>query len=262
MVQATARDEGRGAPARGLLGLVESLEQRRSLDRLAERMRPVAGSLREGRRGEVLRGEPIGHAMHPMLTDLPLGCFLSAHLLDLFGGRRGRRSAQRLIGMGLVAVPPTVAAGMADWGGITDPRARRVGVVHAAANAVAALFYLRSWRWRRKGRHLRGMTWGFAGGGAALLGGYLGGHLSFGKGIGVGPRGSEAERHAENGGDAGRAPATQGVVDLDEASMILGVPTEQVQAMAEQGLLAPVQGDGPSARFLVSEVEAVRLTGG
>ena len=39
-----------------------------------------------GKRGSVLRGEWLGHAVHPLLTDVVLGTWTSAHVLDLFGG--------------------------------------------------------------------------------------------------------------------------------------------------------------------------------
>ena len=56
----------------------------------------------------------------------------------------------------------------------------RVGVVHAAANTVAALLYLSSWRHRRRGAHLRGVLVGGVAGVVASVSGHLGGHMSFG----------------------------------------------------------------------------------
>src|SRR3954453_405504 len=93
-----------------------------------------------------LRGDWLGHALHPLLTDFPLGCWLSAGLLDVFGGRASRPAAQRLVGLGLLTVAPTAAAGLADWTPVADARSRRVGVVHAIGNSVVALCYWQSWR--------------------------------------------------------------------------------------------------------------------
>jgi uncharacterized membrane protein len=228
-----------------------------------ERLDPVAGALgragaplSSGRFGPVLRGEWLGHALHPLLTDLPMGCWLSAGLLDLVGGRSSRKAAQRLVGLGLLLVPPTAAAGMADWAPVTDPRSRRVGVVHAVGNTLVALVYFRSWRARRRGHHGRGRLLGFAAGLLAWGTGYLGGHLSFARGVGQGARGTDR-------GDGGpiTVDVADDVVDLGEAARILDVPVEQVNAMVAEKMLRPIAGPAFSPRFLASEVRAVRLGG-
>src|SRR5215204_4643693 len=130
--------------------------------------------------GGILRGEWLGHPVHPALTDIPIGCWTSAMILDLVGGARSRFGAQRLIGVGLVSLVPTAMAGAVDWSSIDEQKTRRVGVIHAASNAVAGMLYLLSWNARRKGRQGLGVALGMAGGTAATLGGLLGGHLAFG----------------------------------------------------------------------------------
>jgi uncharacterized membrane protein len=189
--------------------LVAGLEQNQGLDGVVAGLRPLAGKAAVGRRGDVLQGRWLGHAFHPLLTDLPLGCWLSANLLDLVGGRRSRPAAQRLVGLGLLAVPPTMATGLADWSAIEADGPRRVGVVHAAGNLAVGTLYLLSWRSRRRGHHLRGVAVGLAGGVLAWGTGYLGGHLSFARGIGVGQRGLED-------GDAVDDPALGTVAPLTE----------------------------------------------
>ena len=60
------------------------LENAESLDGPVRAIEPsiktVFGS---GRRGWVLRGEWLGHAVHPLLTDVALGTWTSASILDL-----------------------------------------------------------------------------------------------------------------------------------------------------------------------------------
>jgi uncharacterized membrane protein len=130
-----------------------------------------------------LRGEWFGHPVHPALTDFPLGCWTSASLLDLVGGRAARPAATRLVALGLLGAPVAAAAGLADWEPI-DPererRARRVGATHAAANVAATVCYLVSWRARRRNRHALGVTTALAGAAITLYSGYLGGELVFG----------------------------------------------------------------------------------
>jgi hypothetical protein len=100
----------------------------------------------------------------------------SALTLDLVGGAPARPAARRLVGLGVLLFVPTALTGWAEWSGI-ETRNQRVGVVHAVANAAAAVGFAASWRARSRGRVLRGKA--LAMGSASLLGvgGYLGGHL-------------------------------------------------------------------------------------
>ncbi len=175
---------------------VTRIENDDRLDAAVGPMQSLARPLAQGGSGSALRGEWLGHALHPLLTDFPMGCWLSAGLLDLFGGRSARKASQRLVFFGLVATVPTVASGLVDWSTIEDERTRRVGVVHAVGNGGVALCYVQSWRARRKRRHVRGMLWGYTGGMLAWFTGYLGGHLSFGRGVGHGIRRAEKSQPA------------------------------------------------------------------
>jgi nitrite reductase/ring-hydroxylating ferredoxin subunit len=119
-----------------------------------------------------------------MLTDLPIGFWTSAFILDIVGGKRSRPAAELLVGLGVLSALPTAASGAADWSD-TDGRSRRVGFVHAAANTSAVALYAWSWNARRQHRHGRGVALGFLGATAATVGGFLGGHLLARRGIGV-----------------------------------------------------------------------------
>jgi nitrite reductase/ring-hydroxylating ferredoxin subunit/uncharacterized membrane protein len=136
---------------------------------------------------DTLSGTPLGHALHPLLTDLPIGTWTSAALLDLVGGRAARPASRRLIAAGLLAAVPTAASGLNDWADTTpaDDGVRRIGAVHAVANVAALGLHAASLAARRRGRHRYGVTLGFAGMGALTVGGHLGGHLSYAKAVGV-----------------------------------------------------------------------------
>ena len=166
------------------------LEREEVLDEPATQLDGVAAAVASGARQTFLRGDWLGHALHPVLTDFPVGCWLSAGLLDVFGGRSSRRAAQRLVGAGLLLTPPAVASGLAEYREIDQQRMRRVAVVHAGGNAIAALLYLSSWRCRRRGKHARGVFMSTLGGLCTWGTGYLGGHLAFAQGVGNGKRGA------------------------------------------------------------------------
>lgn len=242
----------------GMVTSIHAIEEAEQLDAAVERLEPVAGKLAAGRTGEVLRGEWLGHALHPLLTDFPLGCWASAGLLDLVGGRRSRDASQRLVGLGLAFVPATAAAGWVDWSATADRRSKRVGVVHAVGNTVVAALYWCSWRSRRRGRHVRGVAFGMAGGLLAWVTGYLGGHLSFGRGTGIGPRGFDDEEGTSGVNVDGSEEHWVGVA---AAAEMLGVNEAQVLALVDADMLVPRRGSGDTSEFLRTDVLAARLAG-
>lgn len=152
------------------------LARRRSLDRPG---RLLAGltSRRHGRAIELARGRPLGHPAHPALTDLPIGFWTSAFLLDVIGGRRAASVARSLVGWGVVSAFPTMAAGVADVPGLPDSK-RRVAVVHAGANLLATAGFGASWVLRRRSQQSAGVMVGAVAGAVASIGGALGGWMA------------------------------------------------------------------------------------
>lgn len=229
---------------------LERIESNPKLDAVATQLDGLAAKVSQGRAGEVLRGEPLGHPLHPALTDLPIGFFTSANVLDLIGGRSGRTAARRLIALGLLSVPATAAAGLADYSGMTDPKTRRVAVVHAAGNSVAALLYLASWRARGRSRYVRGKLLALAGAGVATGAGYLGGRLAFGD-------------EGNGGGDsAADDPTSPQLIGRIEAAEVLTVPVDRIDVMVADGILLPVPDSNGEMLFDRAMVDAVRHQGG
>jgi len=144
----------------------------------------VKSALGRGVAKDALSGTWLGHSLHPMLTDIPIGSFTSATIIDFLGGKKGRNAADLLVAVGILSSIPTAAAGLADWSD-TFGEPQRMGVIHAAANAVGLAFYGISLVHRRRGNRIRGAALSLAGMGAMTVGGYLGGHLSYSRGIGV-----------------------------------------------------------------------------
>ncbi len=154
------------------------LEETAALDGPVEALTPAIRALfGTGTWASVLRGEWLGHAVHPLLTDVAIGTWTSATVLDLVGGRDSSAAAQRLVATGLLAAGPTAWTGWAEWSA-AGPREKRVGLVHAVTNGVAIGTYAASWRARRRGEHGTGVRLALAGAAVAGVGAYLGGHLT------------------------------------------------------------------------------------
>ena len=167
--------------AEPLLPSAADLEGRAELDAAVDALRRLAeDALPEGAALDALHGAWLGHPLHPVLTDLVIGFWTSAFVLDLVPVRRLRAAADVFVALGLAAAVPTVATGLADWSTL-DRRRQRVGVVHAGANALAAAAYALSLADRVRGRRGRGIALGMLGATLASAGGYLGGHLAFGE---------------------------------------------------------------------------------
>jgi len=161
------------------LGDVEAIDQAAGpLVRVAKKAIPP-GPLKD-----LLSGSHLGHPLHPALTDVPIGSYTAATVLDLIGGRRSQDAVRVLLAVGIVTSLPTAAAGLADWSDTYGPD-QRIGVVHAVANVAALSLFAGSLAARRGGRTGVGRVLSLAGMTTLAAGGYLGGHLTYARGVGV-----------------------------------------------------------------------------
>ena len=137
--------------ANSAVGALESVE---AVDASALKLAgAVTNAVPVGAPRDALSGTWLGHPLHPVLTDVVIGSFLSATLLDLLGGDDTGRASERLIEIGLVTSAPTVATGLSDWAMTVygDRRTRPVGLAHASANLSASTLYAASLAARRRG---------------------------------------------------------------------------------------------------------------
>jgi nitrite reductase/ring-hydroxylating ferredoxin subunit len=167
--------------------LAERASEAQALDAPAEQIGKTVRNLITGPLKDALSGTWMGHALHPLLTDVVIGSWTSATVLDLLGGEDSDRAAQALLGVGIAAFGPTAVTGWSDWADSesVDADVRRVGLVHAAVNGTAFALYVASLASRRRGRRGRGAALALAGAGVLSAGGHLGGHLAFRLGVGV-----------------------------------------------------------------------------
>lgn len=167
----------------GIVRWTLRLEQATVLDRPVHALEPsIHAWFGTGTRARVLRGEWLGHAVHPLLTDVVIGTWLSASLLDLVGGPNSSAAAQKLIGTGVLAAGPTAWTGWAEWSAVGS-RDKRVGLVHAVINGAAISIHAASWFARRRGDHGTGVRLALAGTAVSGVAAYLGGHLTEGRNV-------------------------------------------------------------------------------
>lgn len=112
-----------------------------------------------------LHGTWIGHPLHVILTDIPIGAWTAAIVfdgLDAISTRREYRiAADTAVAFGLVGAVSAAAVGLTDWQDI-DPPARRIGLVHGLLNVVSVALFGGSLLARRRGARNRawlGCAW-------------------------------------------------------------------------------------------------------
>ena len=158
------------------------------LDEVADPVQDAVNAVPQPVR-DVLDGVWLGNPLHPALTDIPLGAWSAAFILDLAGSG----SADDALAVGILGAVPAALTGLNDWSHLKGD-ARRIGVVHALINTMGLALNLASLASRRGGhrgfgRFLSGVA--YAG---TLFSAHLGGHLSFGLGVRVNRTAFESPR--------------------------------------------------------------------
>ena len=137
---------------------------------------------------DILNGTWFGHPLHPVLTDIPIGAWSSTLFLDLdwlTNESEGvARSADTVLVLGIVGATGSAVTGVTDWSDLLDTD-RRVGFMHGLLNSGILLTNIASLVLRLTGKRRAGITLSTIGYVATLFSAYLGGELSFAKGIGV-----------------------------------------------------------------------------
>ena len=157
MVSATNHVPGRRARAFGSSGAgladsaVQALGRSKALDGLGQTLGGAFSRVvRPGIVKDILSGTWMGHAAHPMLTDITIGSWTSALVLDLLGGTAGAPGADVLVGAGVLAALPTAITGLSDLADLGTEHERAIGAAHAVGNVTAVVLYGASYLARRK----------------------------------------------------------------------------------------------------------------
>lgn len=135
-----------------------------------------------------LHGTWLGHPLHPVLTDLPLGAWTTALLLDgldrLNGDESYARGADAAITLGLAGAAGAALAGLADWQATDDP-ARKVGLLHGLLNLAGTATFATSLVLRRREQRQAAQVLSLLGYLVVGYSSWLGGNLVYHERIGV-----------------------------------------------------------------------------
>jgi nitrite reductase/ring-hydroxylating ferredoxin subunit/uncharacterized membrane protein len=140
---------------------------------------------------DLLNGTWLGHPLHAVVTDVPIGALTLALVLDLVGQSVG---ADIAILVGVLTMVASAVVDLADYAD-TDGTARTRATLHASLMVVALLVYLVSLAIRAGGPHDRTVAVLLSWVGFAILaaGGLVGGEVVF-------AFGNMVNRHAWRGG--------------------------------------------------------------
>lgn len=141
---------------------------------------------------DFLNGVWLGHALHPLITDVPVGVFTLAVVFDIFALEQAATVA---VGFGILAMLGAALAGWADYTD-TDGKARDYGTVHQVLMVTALVLYAVS-LWLRlggaAGSHATAVGISWVGYLLVAVGAYVGGELVY-------SLGNMVDRHAFRSG--------------------------------------------------------------
>jgi hypothetical protein len=151
------------------LGFLEEMSWLESLGhRMDNLLQPLSGQRSVM---DLLHGRWLGHALHPVLSDMPIGFWAAVPLLDAIGDED---EAAALTAAGCAAA---VATGTADWT-VSDGREKRLGLLHGLVNAAGLVLQVGSLAARAGGRHRTGRLLTFTGLGVSAAAAFVGGELA------------------------------------------------------------------------------------
>ena len=146
-----------------------------------------AGGSRGQQIANFLNGTWLGHPLHPVVVALPIGSWtatLALDALELMGKQEMAAGADATVAVGLLGALGSATSGLTQWQ-YTIEKPRRVGLLHGLVNASATTLYAVSLLARLRGARRTGRMTALLGYGMVMLGGYLGGELSYKYRLGV-----------------------------------------------------------------------------
>ena len=134
-----------------------------------------------------LNGRWLGHPLHPVLTDVPIGAWMMSQVFDALGAARKTHAyddaARVCVTTGLIGAVGAAITGLADWSD-TGRDSRRIGLIHGLINVTATSLFLTSALLRKRRKTSGAVAASSTGFAVAMAGAYLGGVLVYSRQIG------------------------------------------------------------------------------
>lgn len=157
------------------------------LQKIVNRVLRSGGPLGQ-KTADALNGVWLGHPLHPVLTDIPIGAWTTAVALDSMEAGTGShgigKAADAAVAIGVAGAVGSAVTGLADWQHTTG-ETRRMGMVHALLNTAALGLFLASLMARAGRSRGKGRTLALTGYAVAAASAYLGGDMVYRQKMGV-----------------------------------------------------------------------------
>ncbi|HZC07165.1 MAG TPA: DUF2231 domain-containing protein, partial [Ktedonobacterales bacterium] len=199
----------------------------------------LTGSPVKRRLDDILNGVWLGHPLHPLLTDIPVGAWTVTLGLDLYETATGQvqfaPGADAAVVIGLVGGLVAAVTGLAQWQ-YTDAQPRRIGLAHALLNVTGMALYITSAALRATGKRNAGRLAALVGYGIVGVSGYLGGDLAYNERIGVNhaPGQTPPDQFTSVMAERELAEGQAKAVDVGDLRMMLVRDNGQVYALARE----------------------------
>ena len=173
------------------------IDRQKWLDDISDKVQPLINDIFSSG-GEVgklakdfLNGVWLGHPLHPVITDVPVGAWTITQLLDLVSMVRGDdpgldAASDISLGAGIVAALGAAVTGLVDWSDVGGSH-RRMGMAHALLNVGGLALNVTSLALRAGGKQNRGIARSLSTGGYLLnaAAAYVAGELVYNLGQAV-----------------------------------------------------------------------------
>ncbi|MEO8285066.1 MAG: Rieske 2Fe-2S domain-containing protein [Chloroflexota bacterium] len=180
-------------------GVVQSIVDKQTwLDDVSNAIQPAISEIfaNAGEPGKVakdfLNGVWLGHPLHPVITDVPIGAWTMTQVFDALSILRGGDDALDMasdvtLGAGIVTAVAAAVTGIVDWSDVRKGSRRRIGLAHALLNVGGLTLNLGSLGLRLAGKRNRGAARALSAGGFALSGlaAYVAGELVYNLGMAI-----------------------------------------------------------------------------
>jgi nitrite reductase/ring-hydroxylating ferredoxin subunit/uncharacterized membrane protein len=213
------------------------------LDPVAKTLDDAVSGAFQGEAGRTLKdglnGTWLGHPLHPVLTDIPIGAWMMAQIFDTLdsvdGGSRFEDAARVCINTGLVGAAGAAVTGLTEWSD-TGGQSRRIGLVHGLLNITATSLFLTSAIMRTRRRTAGAVAASTAGFAVSMASAYLGGVLVYKREIGPNHAiaGDPPEEFTRTIADVELRDGDKRRVQVGDAQVVLLRQQGQLYALAER----------------------------